>query len=216
MKDVKILHAPSAAEPFVVIYKPRGLPSAPLKQSETENALFKTAQIFPEILRVSGRKEIECGLLHRLDTATEGLLLLATNQVWYEKLLDAQKSGLFKKEYYAKCFKKISINDSEGFPPLPRDLFDNAKMLQPPYTLESYFRAYGKGARLVRPVTIDSGKTILKKSNKRLYKTTIQSLEKADNDFYLVKILLRQLLLLNLHYRVQLFFLYWKYFPLLK
>ena len=62
-------------EDCIVALKPGGMPSVPIKEGETDNALYHVAQDYPEILNIQGKKAIEGGVLHRLDTATTGLLL---------------------------------------------------------------------------------------------------------------------------------------------
>ena len=78
-KQIQIAIAPSKENPFVVIKKPRGLPSAPLFEGD-ECAFMQAAKLYPYLLEVSGKKAIEHGLVHRIDTETEGLLLIATTQ----------------------------------------------------------------------------------------------------------------------------------------
>ena len=95
MKKIKIIHSPTAEKPFLIIDKPRGLPSAPLSESDCNNALAQAIEDFPEIKEVKGRKAIEYGLLHRLDTVTEGLLLIATTQECYDFLMEEQQAGRF-------------------------------------------------------------------------------------------------------------------------
>ena len=77
-------------EHFIIVDKPAGLPSAPLKahsaglESGTAPAVLpvktsepvqpdafsQAALLFPEITSVCGKKSIEGGLLHRLDKST--------------------------------------------------------------------------------------------------------------------------------------------------
>ena len=83
--DIKIIFE---NEDFLVISKPAGLPSAPLHSLDEESALTKVVKNYPEILHINGKKSIEYGLLHRLDTVTEGLLLIALNQAFYDKIFD--------------------------------------------------------------------------------------------------------------------------------
>ena len=56
----------------VVAIKEGGMPSAPIKEDEKDNALFHVSLDYPEVLEVQGKKSIEGGILHRLDTATTG------------------------------------------------------------------------------------------------------------------------------------------------
>ena len=91
MDKIKIIFEPDKNKPFLVIYKPKNLPSAPLNENDKNNALSQAIQLFPEIQNVIGKKQIEYGLLHRLDTATDGLLLICTTQECYDFLFEQQK-----------------------------------------------------------------------------------------------------------------------------
>ena len=103
---------------ILVVKKNAGIPSAPLKSTETDNALFYVSKIFPQIINVKNLyKEVEGGLIHRIDTDTEGLLLFALNDESWQNLYLQQKSNSFTKEYTAFCTK---IDDNSrtlpGFP----------------------------------------------------------------------------------------------------
>lgn len=93
---IRIVHLPSYEEPFVILDKPRGLPSAPLFEGDISALTFAIGK-FPEISKVKGRKEIEYGLVHRIDTETKGLLLICTEQSFYDKVMSEQTNGRFFK-----------------------------------------------------------------------------------------------------------------------
>ena len=104
-------------EPYLIINKPSGLPSAPLNENDRNNAFSIAAELFPELLNVTGRKEIEHGLLHRIDTETSGLLIIAATQDSYENLLQLQKENKIKKYYSALSNVDYeNINKLGGFP----------------------------------------------------------------------------------------------------
>ena len=170
MDDIKIISAPTAENPFVVLYKPAGLPSAPLDESDSFNAFAKTAALFPELRAVCGKKDCEHGLLHRLDTATRGLLVIGATQEAYEALILAQKSGLFEKTYTATVDKNSKC--LEGFPAFPIDK-KNALLGGKWCSIESYFRPFGKKGACVRPVAENSGMAAKKKCGKKIYRTKI-------------------------------------------
>jgi len=158
MEKIKIIHEPSAEKPFLVIYKPKGLPSAPLSENDFENALSQAIKLYPQLNNVTGKKQIEYGLLHRIDTPTDGLLVIASTQEAYDFLIEQQQSGRFIKYYSALCEPLLDNSEKlEGFPPVPAINNEN-------FTIESYFRPYGNGNKEVRPVTQDSGKAALKKN----------------------------------------------------
>lgn len=161
MNSIKILHIPTQNEPFLIVDKPSGIPSAPLTSDDKENALIMASEVYPEILKVAGKKEIEYGLIHRLDTATSGLLMIAVTQQFYDYIIQQQKEGKFYKTYYAEC---DSIPDNyKKLGAYPEKNFDDTAMV---LKVKSYFRPYGPGRREVRPVTEDCGKAALSKVGK--------------------------------------------------
>lgn len=183
---IKILHEPTFAEPFVVLSKPQGLPSAPLVLGDP-SALTECARLFPKVQNVCGKKAVEGGLLHRIDTATRGLLLVAESQEFYDHVIAAQEKGLFVKGYKADC--DIDADNAAtlgGFPPLSAQAQKAAASLScgKSYSalcgleLSSYFRPFGKGGAQVRPVLPTSNAAALKKlGSKKLYSTKISAAE---------------------------------------
>ncbi len=168
---IKILHEPKDDEPFVVLHKRAGLPSAPLSAFDHESAFSQCARLFPKVKSVKGKKEIEGGLLHRIDTATGGLLLIASSQEFYDHISAAQEKGLFVKVYSAVC--SLDIDNGKkmgGFPELPQEapfsfLESDGDFFSKPFSFEaaSYFRHYGKGKKEVRPVLASSSAAAVKK-----------------------------------------------------
>lgn len=159
---IRIIHQPSEAEPFVVIDKPRGLPSAPLKDGE-DCALSQAISLYPQITNVKGKKEIEYGLVHRIDTETRGIILIAVSQEFYDYIQNEQTEGRFLKYYRAEV-EHLQNNVLEGFPSFDQKLNN----------ITSSFRAFGPKGREVRPVTENSGKAAGKKSGTRIYTTHIE------------------------------------------
>lgn len=161
MPSVKIIYSCSD---FVVAVKKAGVHSAPLQAGESSSALSCVAKDFPQILNVKGKKEVEGGLIHRIDRDTAGLLLFACNQDFYHHIMTCQKAGLFKKEYFACCrFIPQCPEILGGFPPSPifhGDITQSANL-----TVSSAFRPFGPGRKQVRPVTENSGKFSRKKAS---------------------------------------------------
>jgi len=95
-------------------------------------------------------------------------VLFAKNQQTLDNLLDQQKQGKLIKEYSAIC-KKCE--------PQP----DAAPFGTPPIVIESYFRPYGPGRKLVRPVIKEKikGKEIAKDGD-AYYKTEITGVERKQ------------------------------------
>ncbi len=180
--NIKIIHSPSQDKPFLVLYKPKALPSAPLNASDTDNALSQALELFPELRMVHGKKEIEYGLLHRLDTATDGLIVIAATQECYDFLCEEQREGRFVKYYQAQCdILQDNTKLLGGFP--PTDVLLEKIISDKNCTLSSYFRPFGEGRKEVRPVTEKSGKAALSKlGQQKLYSTQIliKQLDKAS------------------------------------
>ncbi len=145
------------------------MPTAPLAEDEKGTLLGWVLEARPETLSVAGKKKnIEHGLLHRLDTGTEGLVLVAKTQDSYENLYRSQSAGLIKKTYFAFC-ETAGSAAREGAPVLSGE--------KTPLCIQSRFRPFGPGRREVRPVFagmkgFDSAKTD--------YETIIEKIEKAD------------------------------------
>ena len=161
----KIIHFPTDESPFLVVDKSAHIPSAPLFEGD-DSILTEAVNLFPEIALVHGKKEVEHGLVHRIDTETSGLVLIATSQKSYDALLQSQKNGKFEKWYRAEvdlmpqCAALLG-----GFPPPP--------VLENPLIAQSFFRPFGKNGREVRPVTGEAGKSARKKGGSVLYTTEI-------------------------------------------
>ena len=172
---IKIIHTPTETEPFLVLDKPPHVPTAPLFEGD-ESILTEAMKEFPEIALVCGKKSAEHGLVHRIDTETRGLVLIATTQESYDSLILSQKNGLFEKWYRAEVdFLPGCAEILGGFPPVP----EKAQEIQAgeTFTVKSEFRAFGKKGSEVRPVTIDSGRAARKKGGSVLYETEISLAE---------------------------------------
>lgn len=174
--DIKFINEPDQNHPFLVIYKPSGLPSAPLTDDDKDNALSQAIKKYPQIKTIIGKKSIEYGLLHRLDTVTEGLLLIALSQDFYDHIVKIQNEGFFIKTYKAEC--EIKNTHKDGFP-----LFEGCALEEgSEFDIRSYFRGFGKGSKEVRPVTQNSGKYALQKNNSNKLYTTHVLINKIEKN----------------------------------
>lgn len=187
-EQIKIISEPTEKNPFLIIYKDADVPSAPLLKKTknavmsfpaSESALEQAVKFFPEIKNVAGKLQHEYGLLHRLDTATKGLLLIATTQKSYDELIDSQNKNKFEKSYKAVCdFFPDNTKKLGGFPPAnyfsANNFFSAMGEKKIDFVAKSYFRAFGKGSREVRPVTEFSNTAAKKKAGTELYRTHIQ------------------------------------------
>jgi 23S rRNA pseudouridine1911/1915/1917 synthase len=87
---------------FLVVDKPAGMPSHPLRPSERGTLANAIVSRFPEAV-AHGHKKREAGLLQRLDTPTSGLLLVARSLRGFDELTTMMKQGAIDKRYKALC-----------------------------------------------------------------------------------------------------------------
>ena len=181
---------------WAVVYKPPHLPTAPLRADERQTLVYwflhraeagaigyaddtqdpsaEYGQCIQEALsgnkpkmpaagqgireaQVRGKKSIEAGLLHRLDTDTRGLVLFAKDQAVYDFLAAQQEAGQIIKTYCAfvePCRPDAAVHRIAA--------------------VESQFRNFGPGAKMVAPVFPGSRQY---KKDGRLYTTVIEALE---------------------------------------
>ncbi len=85
---------------LVVVSKPAGMPSVPLKLGERGTLANALVARYPE-MRGFGWAAREPGLVHRLDTQTSGLLLAARTESAFRVLADALTRGAMQKRYLA-------------------------------------------------------------------------------------------------------------------
>ncbi|MDR0313360.1 MAG: RNA pseudouridine synthase [Treponema sp.] len=171
-------------EDFAVVFKPPRMHCAPLQGRPSDTLLDWYAAIFPSIMKLSGRKDGEGGLLHRLDYETQGLVLFAKNQQSFSHLLVQQEEGNFIKGYSAICQKANPIDASgstphSSFPPPPFTI----SSVKDGFAIESYFRPFGPGRKQVRPVVLDK--------NSQVYRTEIVAFSQPAPDHYAFTVRLR-------------------------
>ncbi|QHX43514.1 RNA pseudouridine synthase [Treponema vincentii] len=139
--------------------------------------------------QVRGKKAIEAGLLHRLDTDTRGLVLFAKDQAVYDFLAARQEAGQIIKtycafveptlsramEYNGYSFNATELATLKELSAAQRGIAAKERIaVQLPLTLESQFRNFGPGAKRVAPVV--SGSRHYKKDG-RLYTTVIETID---------------------------------------
>lgn len=97
--EVKLLNQ---TNDFLAFYKPSGLPTTYKNQLDNGDCAIKQiSNLFPEILNINGYKPKEGGLLYRLDNDTDGLLLIARNQLYFDKIRNYMSKNKLAKKYYA-------------------------------------------------------------------------------------------------------------------
>jgi len=85
---------------LVVIAKPAGIPSQPLRAGELGTVANAIAFRFPECVAI-GDDPRDGGLVHRLDIGTSGVLVVARTLETYHALRDAFSAGRVSKHYLA-------------------------------------------------------------------------------------------------------------------
>jgi len=99
----------------VVVEKPAGMPTHPLRPDETGTLANALIARYPEMAGV-GFHQREPGLLHRLDTDTSGLVLAARSKEAFEALRAATAEEKLEKRYLALVEGRLA---GEGVVELP-------------------------------------------------------------------------------------------------
>lgn len=95
--DLVVVHE---ADDHLVVCKPGGQPTHPLRPDEAGTLANAIARAHPECVGC-GRWRREAGLVHRLDTGTSGLLLVARTSAFAKRAAEVQRAGALTKEYVA-------------------------------------------------------------------------------------------------------------------
>lgn len=120
--ETKVADPDAAAEPtkdaplyvcfenasLLVVDKPAGQPTAPLRPGETGTLANALVGRHPELAGI-GYGPREPGILHRLDTDTSGLVIVARTAAAFDALRTALQDGQIRKSYLLVC-------KSEGLP----------------------------------------------------------------------------------------------------
>ncbi len=129
---------------WALLIKPHGMPTAPLRENEEGTLLSWFLKQSPESGDVIGRKPVEHGLVHRLDTDTYGFVLIAKTQRAMDFFFKTQQEGLLVKTYRAFC---------SGTPVFTGPVSVQRQVSGAlPTSITSQFRAFGPGRKQVRPV----------------------------------------------------------------
>jgi 23S rRNA pseudouridine1911/1915/1917 synthase len=89
-------------EGYVIIDKPAGVPSHPLREGELGTLAGALVARYPE-MRDVGYSKREPGILHRLDNDTSGVMLAARDQATFDVLRKRLQAGEIEKRYLARC-----------------------------------------------------------------------------------------------------------------
>ena len=85
---------------FVALDKPAGRPSHALRSTDRDTIANFLAARFPECVAAGG-SSLEAGLVHRLDTATSGVILAARSKQDWHALRRQFREGTIEKRYLA-------------------------------------------------------------------------------------------------------------------
>jgi len=100
------LHEAARGHGWIVIDKPAGQPTHPLKPDESDTALNALLARCPEVHGV-GEGGLRSGVVHRLDVATSGALSFARDQATWQALREAFHGGDVYKAYHALVAGRI-------------------------------------------------------------------------------------------------------------
>lgn len=90
------------SEAVLVVAKPAGQPTAPLRAGELGTLVNALLGRYPELAGV-GYGPREPGVLHRLDTGTSGLVVVARTEAAFARLRAALLEGRLEKKYLLVC-----------------------------------------------------------------------------------------------------------------
>ena len=149
---------------LLAFYKPKGLPTVPLKGKGGDTLLSLMGEKYPEILSPFGKNPWEGSILHRLDTPTSGIVLAPRNLESYNNISRLQERDLIEKTYIA--YTSFSSCSLPGFEAFPYSYSDNK------CRIVSSFRSYGPKGASVRPL-------LNKRKDERLYTTIVERLDES-------------------------------------
>jgi 23S rRNA pseudouridine1911/1915/1917 synthase len=143
---------------LLVLDKPAGLHTAPLRPAETGTLLDQVIALYPEVAALPGVKLVEPGLVHRLDRDTSGLVVVARTAEAFALLRRAFLTGGARKFYLAAC------GGSKEEAPVGASVH-----------IASRFAPYGPGRRMVRVVLPGDGKkSFAREAARRIYETDVE------------------------------------------
>jgi len=148
----------------LVVEKPAGMHTAPLRAAEGGTLLECVIERYPEVAAVPGIKAVEPGLLHRLDRETSGLVAIARSAAAFAALRESSARGGMRKEYLAACAQPADVEAIEA-----AALF-----------IASRFAPYGSGGRMVRVVLADeSSRKLLRNATADSYSTEAEIIRRG-------------------------------------
>jgi 23S rRNA pseudouridine1911/1915/1917 synthase len=120
---------------MLVVDKPAGLHTAPLRRGEGGTLLESVIAAYPEVASLPGLKPMEPGLVHRLDRETSGCVVVARTPAAFAALREAFDAGRAVKSYTAAC-----------------GCAERDRATGETLSIQSRFAPYGRGGRMVRVI----------------------------------------------------------------
>lgn len=115
------LHVVHEDEHVVIVDKPAGVPSHPLREDELGTVASALVARYPEMALV-GYAAREPGILHRLDTDTSGLMIAARDEETFQRLRTELRAMRIDKRYRALVEGEIAPRLIDGpISPVPGD-----------------------------------------------------------------------------------------------
>ncbi len=112
----------------LVVDKPAGIPTAPLRANERGTLVNALVGHYPELAGV-GYGPREPGVLHRLDTGTSGLVIVARNAKAFTALRAALLDGRIEKKYVLVCTSEGLADEGTIAHPLANHPKDQRRVL---------------------------------------------------------------------------------------
>ncbi len=158
---------------LLALEKPPGIHSAPNATPSSEATMLDMIlEMRPELGRVAGWHPWEPAILHRLDFATSGLLLLAKSNESFAAMREILAAEAVAKTYLAITDKAATA----------------AKL--PPY-IASYFMRAGKGGSRVKVVYSPKNQSHGRKCSGEIYKSDF-ALRQKEKEFCEVEVVIRR------------------------
>ncbi|HWB54304.1 MAG TPA: RluA family pseudouridine synthase [Tepidisphaeraceae bacterium] len=116
-EDAQVLPQPdvplnvlASGDGWIALDKPPGIPVHPLKSDESQTLLNAAVARYPQIQNV-GEGGLRSGVVHRLDVDTSGVILIATQQLTWERLRRAISEHRAQKIYRAIVAGELKGSD---------------------------------------------------------------------------------------------------------
>lgn len=172
----------------LAVVKPAGMHSTPGPDPDGTSLAEWVFKRYPQAAAVQGRARGEGGLIHRLDRDTEGLVLFALTEKFFEGLVSSASRGEFQKFYLARVAPgcgglngsrpllsaPVGINESVWRTALRRLDLEELATLVSHSRIEGHFRPYGPGSKRVA-CSLAGLPSTQKAWTKDLYLTRVES-----------------------------------------